>query len=105
LGAAAFFGVGIGQLEPAGLGCQAKNQPCFRGSRRRLGESQPIAHYLFTGEFEALGNTLIEHKGAAVAGMITLEFEASATASNFRFRSTSSACFFWKRGAIRGVSD
>jgi hypothetical protein len=25
LGAAAFFGVGIGQLERAGLGCQAKN--------------------------------------------------------------------------------
>src|SRR6516165_11924610 len=24
---AAFFGVGIGQLERAGLGCQAKNQP------------------------------------------------------------------------------
>ena len=28
LGAAAFFGVGIGQLERARLGCQAKNQPC-----------------------------------------------------------------------------
>jgi hypothetical protein len=28
---AAFFGVGIGQLERAGLGCQAKNQPCFSG--------------------------------------------------------------------------
>jgi hypothetical protein len=25
---AAFFGVGIGQLERARLGCQAKNQPC-----------------------------------------------------------------------------
>jgi len=32
LGAAAFFGVGIRQLERAGLGCQAKNQPCFSGS-------------------------------------------------------------------------
>jgi hypothetical protein len=30
-GVAAFFGVGIGQLERAGLGCQAKNQPCFGG--------------------------------------------------------------------------
>src|SRR5215470_7978789 len=28
LGAAAFLAVGIGQLERAGLGCQAKNQPC-----------------------------------------------------------------------------
>ena len=27
---AAFFGVGIGQLERAGLGSQAKNQPCFQ---------------------------------------------------------------------------
>src|SRR6266446_2558321 len=36
LGAAAFFGVDIGQLERAGLGCQAKNQPCFSGSRERL---------------------------------------------------------------------
>jgi hypothetical protein len=26
---AAFFGVGIGQLERAELGSQAKNQPCF----------------------------------------------------------------------------
>src|SRR5208283_2533306 len=40
LGEAAFFGVGIGQLERAGLGSQAKNQPC--GSRERLDESQPI---------------------------------------------------------------
>jgi hypothetical protein len=30
LGAAAFFGVGIGQLERAELGCQAKNQPVFQ---------------------------------------------------------------------------
>src|SRR6202035_2214297 len=30
LGEAAFFGVGIGQLERAGLGSQAKNQPCFQ---------------------------------------------------------------------------
>src|SRR4029077_17032078 len=37
---AAFFGVGIGQLERAGLGSQAKNQPCFSGSRERLGDSQ-----------------------------------------------------------------
>src|SRR6478672_7303552 len=29
LGAAAFFGVGIGQIERAGLGSQAKNQPGF----------------------------------------------------------------------------
>src|SRR5215472_16907411 len=29
LGAASFLGVGIGQLERAGLGCQAKNQLCF----------------------------------------------------------------------------
>src|SRR5271166_5321209 len=29
-GEAAFFGVGIGQLERAGLGSQAKNQPCFQ---------------------------------------------------------------------------
>src|SRR6202158_4070161 len=42
LGEAAFFGVGIGQLERAGLGSQAKNQPCFSGSQERLGESQPI---------------------------------------------------------------
>jgi hypothetical protein len=28
---AAFFEVGIGQLERAGLGCQAKNQPRFSG--------------------------------------------------------------------------
>ena len=40
LGAAAFFGVGIGQLERAELGCQAKNQPCFSGSRERLGERE-----------------------------------------------------------------
>ena len=32
LEAAAFFGVGIGQLERAGLGCQAKNQPCAKSS-------------------------------------------------------------------------
>src|SRR5271166_1940273 len=31
LGEAAFFGVGNGQLERAGLGCQPKNQPCFSG--------------------------------------------------------------------------
>jgi hypothetical protein len=42
LGEAAFFGVGIGQLERARLGSQAKNQPCFSGSQERLGESQPI---------------------------------------------------------------
>src|SRR6266403_3664187 len=30
VGLAAFFGLGIGQLERAGLGCQAKNQPCFQ---------------------------------------------------------------------------
>ena len=29
---AAFFGVGIGQLERAGLGCQAKNPLCFRAA-------------------------------------------------------------------------
>src|SRR5438132_2955448 len=38
LGAAAFFEVGIGQLERAGLGCQAKNQLCFSGSHGRLEE-------------------------------------------------------------------
>src|ERR1700687_1221436 len=47
LAEAAFFGVGIGQLERAGLGSQAKNQPCFSGSRERLGESQPIVLGLF----------------------------------------------------------
>ena len=31
---AAFFGVGIGQLERAELGCQAKNEPCFSGHLR-----------------------------------------------------------------------
>jgi hypothetical protein len=37
LGAAAFLGVGIGQLERAGLGCQAKNTTLFsRSSRERL---------------------------------------------------------------------
>ena len=39
LGEAAFFGVGIGQLERAGLGSQAKNQPCFQrfaGAPRRI---------------------------------------------------------------------
>jgi hypothetical protein len=46
---AAFFGVGIGQLERAGLGCQAKNHPCFSGSRERHGESQPIVLGLFQG--------------------------------------------------------
>ena len=44
LGAAAFFGVGIGQLERAGLGCQAKNQPCFSGSLERLGEGGRAKH-------------------------------------------------------------
>ena len=39
LEAADFFGVGIGQLERAGLGCQAKNQPCFKGSLARPSES------------------------------------------------------------------
>ena len=50
-GAAAFFGVGIGQLERAGLGCQAKNQPCFTGkaidwnhgnAERACGRSNPV---------------------------------------------------------------
>src|SRR5208337_1625942 len=39
LGEAAFFGVGIGQLERAGPGSQAKNQPCFQrfaGAPRRI---------------------------------------------------------------------
>src|SRR5260370_32827700 len=34
LAEAAFFGVGIGQLERARLGSQAKNQPCLSGSLR-----------------------------------------------------------------------
>ena len=51
LEAAAFFGVGIGQLERAGLGCQAKNQPCFNGSLARPGESQAIVlEALFNSE-------------------------------------------------------
>ena len=57
LGAAAFFGVGIGQLERAGLGCQAKNQPCFSGSRERLGESQPIVLGLFIRKLISFDNT------------------------------------------------
>jgi hypothetical protein len=57
LGEAAFFGVAIGQLERAGLGSQAKNQPCFSGSRERLGESQPIVLGLFIRELIPLGNT------------------------------------------------
>src|SRR5271167_758979 len=57
LGAAAFFGVGIGQLERAGLGCQAKNQPCFSGSRERHGESQPIVLGPFIRELNSFGNT------------------------------------------------
>src|SRR6516164_10133246 len=46
LGAAAFLGVGIGQLERAGLGCQAKNQQCFhvvRGSAGARGISSRSA--------------------------------------------------------------
>src|ERR1700676_5505996 len=42
LGAAAFFGVGIGQLERAGLGFQEKNQPCF--SVRDLPQNFPEQH-------------------------------------------------------------
>src|SRR5258707_11830260 len=34
LAGAAFFGIGIGQLERARLGSQAKNQPCLSGSLR-----------------------------------------------------------------------
>src|SRR5580693_3363046 len=56
-GTSAFFGVGIGQLERAGLGCQAKNQPCFSGSRERLGESRPIVLGLFIRELISFGNT------------------------------------------------
>ena len=39
-----FFGVGIGQLERAGLGSQAKNQPCFQrfsGTPRRISADRP----------------------------------------------------------------
>ena len=46
LGAAAFFGVGIGQLERAELGCQAKNQMCLnvvRGSAGARGISSRSA--------------------------------------------------------------
>src|SRR5437868_8318415 len=43
LGASAFFGVGIGQLERAGLGCQAKNQPCFSGSAGRESASANLS--------------------------------------------------------------
>ena len=57
LGEAAFFGVGIGQLERAGLGSQAKNQPCFSGSRERLGESQPIVLGLLIRKLISFGNT------------------------------------------------
>jgi len=56
-GVAAFFGVGIGQLERSGLGCQAKNQPCFSGSRERHGESQPIVLGPFIRELNSFGNT------------------------------------------------
>src|SRR5208337_1378206 len=57
LGEAAFL-VGIGQLERAGLGCQAKNQPVFqRFARERLGESQPIVLGLFIRELISFGNT------------------------------------------------
>src|SRR5262249_42959932 len=35
LGVAAFLGVGIGQSERAGLGCQAKNQPCCPRSSKK----------------------------------------------------------------------
>src|SRR5208282_888087 len=44
LGAAAFFGVGIGQLECAGLGCKAKNQPVFHRfaeAPRRISADSP----------------------------------------------------------------
>src|ERR1700730_17446929 len=44
-------------IERAGLGCQAKNQPCFRGSRERHGESQPIVLELFIRELISFGNT------------------------------------------------
>src|SRR5262249_6838858 len=46
LGVAAFLEVGIGQLERAGLGCQAKNQLCFhvvRGSACARGISSRSA--------------------------------------------------------------
>src|SRR5215831_16822575 len=45
LGAAAFFGVGIGQLERAGLGCQAKNQLCFSGSAGRASSSANLSRW------------------------------------------------------------
>src|SRR5271157_5762399 len=57
LGEVAFFGVGIGQLERAGLGSQAKNQPCFSASRERFGESQPIVLGPFIRELISFGNT------------------------------------------------
>src|ERR1700736_3108834 len=44
LGATAFFGDGIGQLERAELGCQAKNQRCFQrfaGAPRRISADSP----------------------------------------------------------------
>src|SRR6266404_834507 len=44
LAEAAFFGVGIGQLERARLGSQAKNQPCFKrfaGAPRRISADSP----------------------------------------------------------------
>src|SRR5260370_22915483 len=44
LGEAAFFGVGIGQLERAELGSQAKNQPCFQRfaeAPRRISADSP----------------------------------------------------------------
>ena len=40
LGAAAFLGVGIGQLERAGLGCQAKKSTVLPRSSRRYFQSQ-----------------------------------------------------------------
>ena len=44
-------------IERAGLGCQAKNQPCFSGSWERLGESQPKVLGLFIRELVSFDNT------------------------------------------------
>src|SRR5258707_11257660 len=55
LEAAAFFGVGIGQLERARLGCQAKNQPWVTGARERLGESRPIVPGLVIRQLISFG--------------------------------------------------
>src|SRR5271170_3543635 len=56
LGAAAFFGVGIGQLERAGLGCQAKNETCLGGSRERCAKLSRSSWECSIRELVSFGN-------------------------------------------------